>query len=94
METIEKEPCPSYDMFTKAGDKMCHALVNKVSKKVKGKHRVTKQELIDMIVDGMKKISYKHGEVYDTEPEYMICHRINEVCNGVGYNFDLSRYDF
>ena len=93
METTTKQSIPSYEMFTKSGDKMCHSLVVKIEKKVKGKYRVTKEEVIQMISEGMKKISEKHSEVNDTEPEYHICSRVNDACKEVGYDFDVSRFD-
>lgn len=93
METTTKNEIPSYDMFSKAGDRMCHTLVTKIEKKVKGKYRVTKEEVLQMISDGMKKIAEKHSEVNDTEPEYMICSRVNKICKEMGYGFDISRYD-
>ena len=93
METKEKKVIPSYEMFSKQGDKMCHSLVMKIEKKVKGKYRVTKEEVLKMISEGMEKISKKHSEVNDTEPEYHICSRVNEICKEVGYDFDISRYE-
>ncbi len=93
METTTKQSIPSYEMFTKSGDKMCHSLVVKIEKKEKRKYRVTKEEVIQMISEGMKKISEKHSEVNDTEPEYHICSRVNKICSEMGYGFDISRYD-
>lgn len=93
MEITAIKSVPSYEMFSKAGDKMCHSLVSRIEKKVKGKHRVTKEEVLQMIKEGMKKISEKHEEVNDTEPEYHICSRINEACKEVGYDFNINRYE-
>lgn len=93
METTTKQSIPSYEMFSKAGDRMCHNLVCKIEKKVKGKYRVTKEEVLQMISEGMKKISEKHSEVNDTEPEYNICSKVNTFCKEVGYDFDISRFD-
>ena len=90
---METKEIISFEMFTKQGDKMCHSLVKKIEKKILSKRRYTKEEVIEMIVDGMKKISEKHGEVYDTEPEYHICSRIEKICQSVGYNFGISRYE-
>lgn len=93
METTLTKSTPSYEMFSKAGDKMCHSLVERIEKKVKGKYRVTKEEVLQMILEGMKKIAEKHEEVNDTEPEYHICSRVNEACKEVGYDFNISRYE-
>lgn len=93
METVQIKSSPSYEMFSKAGDKMCHSLVERIEKKVKGKYRVTKEEVLQMIKEGMKKISEKHEEVNDTEPEYHICSRVNEACKEAGYGFEINRFD-
>jgi len=93
METTTKNTIPSYEMFSKQGNRMCHNLVCKIEKKVKGKYRVTKEEVIQMIVEGIKKISEKHSEVNDTEPEYHICSRVNGIFNEVGYTFDINRFE-
>lgn len=93
METTTIKSIPSYEMFSKAGDKMCHSLVERIEKKVKGKYRVTKEEVLQMISDGIKKISESHDEVNDTEPEYHICSRVNKACKEMGYGFEINRFD-
>ena len=93
METTTKNTIPSYEMFSKQGNRMCHNLVCEIEDKVKGKYRVTKEEVIEMIVEGIKNISDKHSEVNDTEPEYHICSRVNKICNEVGYAFDINRFE-
>lgn len=93
MEAIAINQIPSYEMFSKAGDKMCHTLVTKIENRIKSRYRVTKEEILQMISEGMKKIAEKHGEVNDTEPEYYICTRINNACKEVGYEFDINRFD-
>lgn len=92
MET--KEQIPSYEMFSKAGDRACHSLVKRVTKKINGKLKVSKEELDEIITEGLKKIAEKHGEVFDTEPPYHISHELNKVLQKNGYGFELSRYDW
>lgn len=90
---METKEIPSYEMFSKQGDKMCNSLVKKIEKKITSNRRYTKEEVIAMIVEGMKVISEKHGEVYDTEPEYHICNRVEKICQSVGYGFQISRFE-
>lgn len=83
----------SYEMYTKAGDKSCQSLVAKIVKKINGNKRVTKDEILGMIREGMEKIAVKHGEVYDTEPEGWIVENVSKALKNVGYDFNLSRWD-
>lgn len=83
-----------YEMYTKQGDRAVHSLTEKVIRKVDGKMKVNKEELDQMIIEGMKKVAEKHGEVYDTEPSYHISRRVNEALQRNGYGFVLSRYDW
>ena len=92
METNEQ--VPSYEMFSKAGDRACHSLVKKVVKKINGRFKVSKGELDEIVAEGLKVIADKHGEVNDTEPEGHIANRINEALKDNGYGFELSRYDW
>lgn len=93
MEEIKLEQ-RGFEMYTKAGDTQCRNLVKKVFRRIESKKRLTKEECLTMISEGMKKISIKHPEVHDTEPGYHIAHLINLKCKEVGYCFELSRYDF
>lgn len=90
---MEQTKVRDYEMFSPAGNRACDSLVKKIEKKVTGTKRITKDELIVMIKEGMKKISEKHGEVYDTEPEYHICDYVNRACKSVGYDFELIRFE-
>lgn len=89
-----KQQTPSYEMFSKAGDKAVHSLTMKVIKKVNGRMKVTKEELDEMIEKGLNKIAEKHGEVHDTEPPSHVAWRVNEALKGNGYGFELSRFDW
>ncbi len=74
-----------FEMFTKAGNKACLGLVNRITKKIQGKKRVTAYDIEDLVYEGMKKIAVKHGEVFDTEPRYHIEVRINKAMREAGY---------
>lgn len=81
----------SFEMFTKAGDKACQGLVNRLSKKIRGTKRLTMTELDELIDKGMEKIALKHPEVFDTEPRYHIRHALDKVAIEMGYK---GIYDF
>ena len=83
-----------YEMFTKSGNKACHSLVTKICKKIQGNKRLSKEEVLKMVVDGINKIAIKHGEVNDTEPEANICYQVNKELMRVGYGYEISRWDF
>lgn len=83
-----------FEMFSKAGDRACKALVKKVFRRIGGKYRLTEQDVTEMITIECKKIQKKHPEVYDTEPGYHIADLVNQKLKEVGYCFEVSRYDF
>jgi len=74
-----------FEMFTQAGEKACQGLVNRLTKKIQGKKRLTMTEIEELIDKGMKKIALKHPEVWDTEPRYHIRHAVDKVAIEVGY---------
>jgi hypothetical protein len=82
----------SYDMFTKAGNNACQALVNRIAKKIRGKVRLTPAGLQELYDKGREKIAERHEEVYDTEPRVMIAAAVNRVLSEVGYGFRLSYF--
>ena len=79
-----------FEMFSKAGDKACANLVKKITKRICGNMKVTRDEIEEMIEVGMKKISEKHGEVYDSEPPYHIQCYVNNCLKSEGYSFRLD----
>lgn len=91
-QTLEKRDY--FEMFSKAGDRACKALVKKVFRRISGKYRLTEQDVTQMITEGCKKIQQKFPEVYDTEPGYHIADLVNQKLKEVGYCFEVSRYDF
>ena len=83
-----------FEMFTKAGNNACKSVVKKVTNKITGPKRITEDEITTYCKNLIKKVSEKHGEIYDTEPSYYIAQFINKSLDEVGYDFELSRYDF
>ena len=83
---------PSYEMFTAAGDKACHALVQKLQKRIQSSIRVTAPEIAQAIEEGQVKIEAKHPEVYDTEPRGHICHAVSKTLKDAGYGFFIDSY--
>ena len=83
-----------YEMFSVAGNRACASLVKKVVKKIESKTRVTEEDIYAMVTEGIKKISTKHPEITDTEPEYHISKEINDCLKDMKYSFTISRYNF
>lgn len=81
-----------YEMFTSAGERACQSLVNSISKKILGPRRITKEHIAELFESGRKKISEKHGEVYDTEPRWNIARQINLALEKAGYAFELNAW--
>lgn len=81
------EKKPYYEMFSDAGERACQSLVDKITKKIMSPRRVTGVEVQDLIKQGMKKISVKHGEIFDTEPRGHIAHQISKALRAAGYGF-------
>jgi len=92
MSTITQNPVRRYDMFTKAGDSACESLVKKIEKKIAGKFKVTGEEVLAMIEEGMDKIALKHGEVHDTEPRVEIAHQVSKALQRAGYGFYIGSF--
>lgn len=80
----------NYEMFSPAGERACQSLVNKVSKKILGPSRLTKDDVQKLYDDGREKISEKHEEVYDTEPRWNISREINKALREAGYGFRIN----
>jgi hypothetical protein len=69
----------SFEMYTKAGDTACQSQLNKIVKFIQTGKGITPDVINTMYVDAMKKISVKHREVYDTEPEWHLKDRIRKA---------------
>lgn len=82
----------NYEMFSPAGERACQSLVNKVSKKILGPSRLTKDDVQKLYDDGREKIAEKHGEVYDTEPRWNISREINKALKEAGYGFSFNSW--
>jgi hypothetical protein len=86
------EKKPYYEMFSPAGERACQALVDKITKKILSPRRVTAADVLDLIEQGMKKISVQHGEVFDTEPRVQIAHQISKALRAAGYGFYFNYF--
>jgi hypothetical protein len=69
----------SFEMYTKAGNTACQSQLNKIVKFIQTGKGITPEVINTMYVDAMKKISIKHREVYDTEPEWHLKDRIRKA---------------
>jgi hypothetical protein len=69
----------SFEMYSKAGDTACQTQLNKIVKFIQTGKGVTPDVIETMYDDAMKKISVKHREVYDTEPEWHLKDRIRKA---------------
>jgi len=80
----------SFEMYTKAGDAACQSQLNKIVKFIRTGKGITPEVINTMYVDALKKISIKHREVYDTEPEWHLKDRIKKVLED--NFFDKSKF--
>ena len=83
-----------FEMFSKEGNQECLNLVNEVSKTIEGDKRITLEEVLKTLKEGMVRIEETHGEIYDTEPQEHIEYLVNKKLGEVGYSFKVSRWDF
>jgi hypothetical protein len=83
-----------FEMFSTKGNDACRALVKKVFRKLKGKYRITKSDIVEFCSSEMKKIEKNHPEVYDTEPSYHIADLITQMCFKMDYTHEIKRWDF
>lgn len=74
-----------FEMFSYSGERACQSLVNSITKKIQGIKRVTADEIKKLVEEGMNKIAVKHGEVFDTEPQYHIEKAVNNAMVEAGY---------
>jgi biotin-(acetyl-CoA carboxylase) ligase len=86
METTTEKR--EFEMYTKAGDRACNALVNKIIKLIDSDKKVTPDMIYNMTDKGREKIAEKHGEVYDTEPHYNIRNYVYKALEKNGYDAD------
>lgn len=68
----------SFEMYTPAGDKACQTQLNKIVKFIKNGKGVTPESINKMYNDAIEKISIKHREVRDTEPEWHLKYKIKK----------------
>jgi hypothetical protein len=83
----------TYDMYTKSGNLACERLVSRISKKVNGRIRLTRDDVVKMLSEGVSKIAEKHPEVNDTEPEWALVENVNLALELAGYGYKMERSD-
>jgi hypothetical protein len=79
----------NFEMFTKGGNTACRNGVKRIFKKIRGKKRITEDELYEFVQSVINSIDKKHGEVWDTEPRGKIYRFTEKCCEQVGYKFNL-----
>lgn len=82
-----------FEMFSKEGEEACRSIVKKMFRKLNGKYRLTREDIIDICSTEIKKVSKKFPEVYDTEPTMHIADLVKAMSDVVGYNHDITRWD-
>jgi hypothetical protein len=87
---VTKINIKNFQMFSQAGNKACHGLVKRGARKIESKKRYTFEEYVDWLSAEVKKISEKHGEIYDTEPRGTIEHYLTAVADANGYDWNLN----
>jgi len=95
LDWFASKPKLSFEMFTNAGNKKCQQITVSSIKKVFGKKRVTKEEILDHIGKRIAKVMDKPGfeEITDTEPPYHIKHYIMKAVRMAGYSWEFDAYD-
>lgn len=88
IETID------FEMNSTKGNEACRALVKKVFRRIKGKYRLTKSDIVEFCSAEMKKIKKRHPEVYDKEPSYHIAYLITQMCFKMDYTHEIKRWEF
>ena len=78
-----------FEMFSKSGNNACRREVKKIFKAIRGKKRLTEDDVVTLMDNAFKKIKEKHPEVYDTEPRYHIRKFLEYCCREVQYDFDI-----
>jgi hypothetical protein len=91
---MEKLKDYDFEMFSKKGNQECLKLVNKVYKTIEGTKRITVEDILKTIKEGLDKVVETHGEIYDTEPQQHIEYLVNKKLLEGGYVFRVSRWDF
>ena len=82
----------NYEMFSEAGNIACHSMVEKATKRILGKERLTLNDVQEMYEDGMSQINQEHGEVWDTEPRSHIAHNISKALKEAGYAYRINSW--
>jgi hypothetical protein len=84
-----------FEMFTKTGNKKAQAITRRLIKKIFGKKKVTREEIIDLAGKLIAKayLNKKTSEILDSEPPYHISHYVRKALDIAGYNYEINSYD-
>ena len=83
-----------FEMFTEEGNMACTQALENIKSIINSDRFVSEDELKSIVKSQVKQVAAKHGEVYDTEPEWHLEDRINQALEAKGYGYKVSRYDF
>lgn len=83
-----------FEMFSKKGNTACRRMVTKIFNKIEGPYRLCKQAIINRIKEGVEKIEKEHPEVRDSEPSHHIASLVTQMCDQIGYKYQINRWDF
>lgn len=78
-----------FEMFSKAGNKKAQTITRQLIKKVFGKKRITKEELLQVAGEKLAKAyqDKRYDEILDSEPPYHIQRYVEKALEIVGYDF-------
>lgn len=95
LEWFDTKPKLGFEMFTNAGNKKCKQITVSSIKKVFGKKKITKEELLEHIGKRIAKVMDKPAfeEITDTEPPYVIKQYIMRAVRMAGYSWEIDAYD-
>ncbi len=95
LEWFDTKPKLGFEMFTNAGNKKCKQITVSSIKKVFGKKKITKEELLEHIVKRIAKVMNKpaYEEINDTEPPYVINQYVMTAAKKAGYSWEFDAYD-
>lgn len=83
-----------FEMFSKKGNMACRRMVTKIFNKIEGPYRLCEQAIINQIQEGIEKIEKDHPEVRDSEPRHHIATLVTQMCDKIGYKYQINRWDF
>ena len=79
------------EMYTDEGNRAVDRMLLKIEGWVES-GRITRLQLENTVYNEMCRVAKTHAEVNDTEPEWYIVDRVNEMCDKLGWKH-ISRDD-